>query len=162
MVLVSRGFCGVFAYRLERALFLLTGRLYPVLRLLLLPLILLMGGYSNCDISYHARIGKGLRVLHPSLGVVVSGKAVIGDHLTLVGGNCIGVAARRSDVPFVIGSHVEMGANATIIGPLTLGDRIHIGANACVVKSHPGNDLVLVGNPATPRQRRAPAPTAPR
>ena len=149
-VLLSRSFIGIFTYRTERALFLLFGKPYAVFRILLLPFLLALYWYSNCEIHYHAIIGKGIKILHPSLGVVVSGKAKIGNHLTMVGGNCIGITASKKMTPFVLGNNIEMGVNSTIIGPLQLGNDIKIGANACVIHSYTEDTLVLVGIPAIP------------
>src|SRR5919202_1648890 len=81
----------VVSYRVDRAMFLLFGPAWALLRPLFLPLFLffrLMG--ARGEIHYRASIGRGLRVLHPVLGVVVSARAVIGTNLTMVGGNCIG------------------------------------------------------------------------
>lgn len=149
LILANRGFVGVFLYRIERFIFLLVGKYYFVIRLLIYPIIILLQWYSNCDIHYMAQIGKGLKILHPGLGIVISGKAQIGANLTLVGGNCIGIAAKKSSA-FILGSQIEMGVNSTIIGPIQLGNNIKIGANACVVKSFVKDNLVLVGVPAVP------------
>lgn len=41
---------------------------------------------------------------------------------------------RGSAVPLTIGSHVDIGAGAKIIGDITIGNHVLIGANAVVTK----------------------------
>ncbi|MBL7962695.1 MAG: hypothetical protein JNM31_02510 [Flavobacteriales bacterium] len=45
-----------------------------------------------------------------------------------------------------LGDHMDFGANAVIIGPITIGSDVLIGAGAVVFKEVPTN-AVLVGNP---------------
>jgi serine acetyltransferase len=144
---LSRSFLGCFIYRLERALFLVFGRFYSVLRVLFYPLFTLVQVYTNMDIHYKAKIQGGLLVLHPAVGIVISAKATIGKNLTLVGGNIIGFGLGEKE-EFRIGNNCSLGANAVIIGPLVLADNIKIGASACVVKSCEIEGAVLVGVPA--------------
>ena len=147
-VWLSRAFWGVFQYRLERSLFLVLGRSYSFIRVPFVPLLNLIQAYSNIDIHYKADIKKGLSILHPSVGVVISGQSVIGENLTLTGGNVIGVHKKCVKGTFVIGNQCSLGANATIIGPVILGDNITVGASACVVKSCLTPQSVLIGVPA--------------
>jgi len=143
----SRSFAGIFWYRLDRCLYLLIGNSYRFFRVFLSPLFYLVQVYSNMDIHYQADIGPGFSVLHPSAGVVISGKATIGKKATLTGGNVIG-EGKKTNSAFIIGDNCYLGANACIIGPVILGNNINIGACACVVKSIPGDNLTLVGVPA--------------
>lgn len=55
---------GIFFYRLERGLFLLIGDKYRFVRVLLFPVLNLIGALSRLDINYHADIAGGLNVLH--------------------------------------------------------------------------------------------------
>lgn len=96
------------------------------------------------EIHYRAQIGRGLKILHASLGVVVSGNAVIGEQLTLTGGNCIG---ERGKGTLCIGNNVTLGANAVILGPVHIGDNVQIGAGAVVIHDAIDN-AVLGGVPA--------------
>jgi len=150
LVLLSRSFVGIFVYRLERMLFLIFGSNYRIVRIIFIPIILILNLYSNCEIHYEADIGKGIKILHPSLGVVISRRAKVGNNLTMVGGNCIGISINRVNDIFIIGHSIEMGVNSSIIGPLVLGNNIKIGANACVVHSYLKDTQVLVGVPALP------------
>ena len=116
-------------------------------RVLFCPLLYLVQAMSHVEINYHADIGPGLKILHPSMGVVINGSCIIGDNLTLVGGNVIGLSRPSFGNDFLIGNNVTLGANACIIGPVKLGNNIQIGALACVIKDAP-SDTTLVGVPA--------------
>lgn len=103
----------------------------------------------GAEIHYRAEIGKGMRILHPTLGIIVSGKSVCGENLVLTGENCIGSRPGTAEGAIKIGNNVSLGANAVILGPVTIGDNVQIGAGAVVVKDAPSN-VVLVGVPAHP------------
>lgn len=145
---LSQVFLGILLYRIERSLFLIFGKYYKVIRIIFIPAINILSSYSNLDINYTADIKGGLLILHPSIGCVISGQSIIGENLTLVGGNIIGVKGGKKRKKFIIGDNCTLGANATIIGPIILGNNINIGANACVTKDFKNNNIVLVGTPA--------------
>jgi serine acetyltransferase len=133
------------SYRIDRALFLIFGKSYPLLRPLAFPLFLLFRGMGcRHDIHYRAEIGPGLLVLHPGLGVVVSANAVIGENLTLTGGNCIG---GRKKGRILIGKNFSMGANSSVLGPVKIGNNCSLGMNS-VVTTRCGDDCYLFGVPA--------------
>ncbi|MNF75752.1 Serine acetyltransferase [compost metagenome] len=150
IVFFTRSFWGLFLYRIERAGYLIFGRFYAILRLPFIPFFTLVQSFSNIDIHYKAAIKGGILILHPSVGVVVSGRATIGQNLTLTGGNVIGFNGNKENDVFIIGDHCNLGANATVMGPLVLGNSITVGASSCVVKSFITNHLILVGVPAGP------------
>ncbi|MDB4790210.1 hypothetical protein OAG64_01035 [Akkermansiaceae bacterium] len=87
---MSRSFVGIALYRLKHFAFLLFGRGWQVGRVFISRLLYLGYAYSNTEINYLAQIGPRIKILHPSLGVVISGKAIIGSGLALTGANCIG------------------------------------------------------------------------
>lgn len=138
----------VTSYRIDRMLYLAIGRAYVVLRPLVFPVFLflrLLGGRH--EISYHADIGRGLCIFHPSLGVVVSAKTISGANLTLVGGNCIGSRKNTATEGIRLGSNVCLGVNAVVLGPCILGDNVQIGAGAVVLGDLP-RGACAVGVPA--------------
>lgn len=145
---LSRIFWGLFLYRFERGLFLLIGKPYSIIRVLFIPFFNLIQAYSNMDINYKADIKGGLLVLHPSVGVVISGLSVIGENLTLTGGNVIGGRAGTKEKGIIMGDRCHLGANAVVLGPIVLGNRINIGASACVINSCEIDNTILVGVPA--------------
>ena len=140
------GVLGILMYRIERQLYLWFGKFYLIFRVLVLPILVFFKGLTNIDIHYKANIKGGILILHNAIGVVISGKVVIGENLTLTGGNVIGVSSKEGN--YSIGNSCNLGANATIIGPLKLADKIKIGASACVTKTFENNNLTLVGVPA--------------
>lgn len=138
----------IVSYRLDRAGYLLFGTTWAVGRLLCYPIFLGLRLMSaSHEIHYRANIGPGLKILHPTLGVVINGSATIGKHLTLTGGNCIGLRKMKPTKDFVLGDRVTLGVNAVVLGPVCLGDDINIGAGAVVVNDCEGQ-AVLVGVPA--------------
>jgi len=147
---LNRGVIGIALYRLERMMFLLLGKFWKIFRILFIPFLYPLYAYSNCEISYAAKIGPGIKILHLSMGVVISGFVTIGLNMTLTGGNVIGgKPAVRSNKEFKIGDNLNMGANSVILGPISLGNNVIVGANALVNKSFQ-MDTVLVGVPAQP------------
>lgn len=149
---LSRSFTGILLYRTERGLLLTFGKFYEVIRILFLPLINLIQSYSNLDIHYKADVKGGLSVLHPSMGIVISGKSVIGSNLTLTGGNVIGINKKTINAEFLIGNDCTLGANAVVLGPLKIADNVRIGALACVTKDCLESNVTLVGIPAQVRK----------
>jgi serine acetyltransferase len=154
IIWMSRTFCGLFLYRLERDLIIIFGEAYKYIRIPLTPIFFLLQAYSNIDIHYKSDILGGISILHPSLGIVISGQAVIGARLTLVGGNLIGSKKTCKVDEFVIGDDCHFGGNASLIGPLILGNHIQIGAQACVLDDFPESHQILIGVPATNYIRR--------
>lgn len=149
-IFMTRSFIGVLLYRVERSLFLLLGRSYSFFRILFLPIIYVLQSYSNIDIHYKSSIEGGLSILHPSVGCVISAKAIIGCGLTLTGGNIIGFNKKKTNTIFQIGNNCTLGANAVIIGPLEIKNNVFIGASACVTQSFDQSNMTLVGVPAKP------------
>jgi serine acetyltransferase len=148
LLFFNRAFWGVFSYRIDRSLYLVFKNSYKFIRIFLSPFFYFLQIISNCDIHYKANIKGGINIHHPSLGVVISGKSIIGEMLTLTGGNAIGIKSSSDEALISIGDYCNMGANSCIIGPLQLGSNLKIAALACVVKSYCEDNLILVGVPA--------------
>ena len=145
---LSRAFAGLLLYRVERGFLLTFGKMYEIVRILFSPLIHLIQAYSNMDIHYKADVKGGLLVLHPSMGVTISGVAIIGTNLTLTGGNVIGISKKCNQGDFIIGNNCNLGANAVVLGPIKIGNNINIGALACVTKDFLESNSTLIGVPA--------------
>lgn len=148
MIVFNRAFWGVFSYRIDRFLYMMFKDNYKFIRFFLSPVFYLLQIISNCEIHYKADIQGGINIHHPSLGIVISGKAIIGKKLTLTGGNTIGIKKGSHTTTILIGDNCNLGANACIIGPLKLGNNILVGAMACVVKSFQTDNICLTGVPA--------------
>jgi serine O-acetyltransferase len=86
----------------------------------------------------------GIRIVHPN-GIVIHGKAVIGNNLTIFQQVTIGVIEKSEIVqkPPIIGNNVYIGAGAKILGNIVIGDNVKIGANAVVTKDVPANATVV-------------------
>lgn len=97
-------------------------------------------------IPHTATIGKNVVLGYGGLGIVVHGRAVIGDGCHIDQNVTIDGTSRKYEVP-VLGKNVYVGAGAKILGPVTIGDDVVIGANAVAVSDIPSNSLV-VGVPA--------------
>lgn len=145
---LSRLFWGVLSYRVERGLYLLIGKPYEKIRIIFTPFINMVQAYSNLDLDYRSDIKGGLIVLHPSVGVVISGLSIIGENLTLTGGNIIGARPGCKYGDIKLGNNCTLGANAVVLGPIELANGITIGASACVIKSCLVENATLIGVPA--------------
>jgi len=138
----------IVSYRLDRFGYLLFKNVWPAIRVLFYPIFLVLRMISaSHEIHYAANIGRGLKILHPSLGVVINGKSILGEHLILTGGNCIGKRNAMGQGSLVVGSNVFLGANAVVLGPIRIGNRVQVGAGAVVIDDLP-NNVVVVGVPA--------------
>ena len=98
-----------------------------------------------CDFKIKTEIGKGLHIPHP-IGIVINGKAKIGNNCTIMQQVTIGNKLNDDKIP-EIGNNVFIGAGAKIIGNIKIEDNVIIGANAVVTKSIPKN-CIVAGIPA--------------
>ena len=95
---------------------------------------------SGADIQLNSvNIEGGLLLPHPN-GIVLHPDVVIG-------ANCLIFQQVTITSGVKIGFHVDIGAGAKIIGPLSIGDNVRIGANAVVTKDIP-SDCTVCGIPA--------------
>ena len=98
---------------------------------------------SGADIPLNCKLGGGFMIPHPN-GVVIYPGTEIGPNCMLFQQVTIGHA--EGGVP-KLGGHVDVGAGARLIGPITIGDHARIGANAVVTKDVPAG-AIAVGIPA--------------
>jgi serine O-acetyltransferase len=94
---------------------------------------------SGADIPLSCQIAGGLKLTHPN-GVTIHPKAIIGP-------NCLILQQVTIVAGVKVGGHVDLGAGAKIIRPVTIGDRAKIGANAVVLCDVPAG-ATAVGIPA--------------
>ena len=97
-------------------------------------------------ITFNAKIGVGLRVVHLG-GINIHGNAVIGENFTVLDNVSIGQAKRRDglDVP-TIGNNVYVGSCSKIVGKIHIGDNVTIGTLTLVNKDV-GTNQTVVGIP---------------
>ena len=110
---------------------------------------------SGAEIPLSCRIGGGLLIRHPN-GIVIHPEAQIGVNCLIFQQVTIGTRGRPG-VP-QIGSHVDIGAGAKILGAVRIGAHARIGANAVVLSDVPSG-AVAVGIPAKISNRSASSPS---
>lgn len=116
----------------------------------------LNSSFGNAVIGRGVDFGPGFVLFH-SNGVVINKAVRGGSNVHLHHEVTIG-ADEDGNAP-VLGSNIDIGAGAKIIGGVTIGDGAKVGANAVVVHDVAAGSTV-VGIPAKPvRQRPAPGTT---
>ncbi|MFW2830006.1 serine acetyltransferase [Sphingomonas sp. ID0503] len=98
---------------------------------------------TGADIPINAKIGGGLLMPHPN-GIVVHSDAQIGPNCLLM--QQVTLGATEVGAPRLMG-HVDCGAGAKILGPVTLQEHCKVGANAVVLTDVPAG-ATAVGVPA--------------
>jgi serine O-acetyltransferase len=98
---------------------------------------------TGAEIPLNCDIGGGLLIPHPN-GIVIHPGARIGVNCLIF--QQVTIGTRNSDAPIIEG-HVDIGAGAKILGPVTIGAHARVGANAVVLSDVPGG-CVAVGIPA--------------
>lgn len=101
---------------------------------------------AGVEIGLQCKIGKNCNIWHS--GVVING--VIGDNCTFHGNNIVGnkgkVNENQNQFP-VLGSNVDIGAGAVLIGKIKVADNSIIGAGSVVTKSFIQPGSIIVGVP---------------
>lgn len=98
------------------------------------------------ELPRRLQCGERIDLPHGARGLVVHGRAVIGDDVTLHHNVTLGASRGGGPAP-TLESGVEVGCGAAILGGITIGKGATIGANAVVLHDVPAG-AVAVGNPA--------------
>ena len=101
-------------------------------RLLCKPIVLRHRFWSivtGADIPLTCQIGGGLLIPHPN-GIVISPSAVIGVNCLIF--QQVTIGTRRGGGAPIIEGHVDIGAGAKILGPVTIAAHSEIKANSVV------------------------------
>ncbi len=98
----------------------------------------------NCDLPPVIKIGKGSRLGHRGIGVVINSKAIIGRNVIIA--QNVTVAGRDGKAP-VIEDWCYLGANSVVLGGVKLGKDSYVGALTFVNKDVP-DGAVVAGIPA--------------
>ncbi|MBH1852273.1 hypothetical protein I5V61_08335 [Stenotrophomonas maltophilia] len=137
----------------------LISRMPKAIRLPLLPVVaayrVAVEWMLGVEIPWKTRIGPGASLYH-GVGLVINDRAIIGRNVVLRHCTTIGVRVTSSSfdgIAPVIGDNVDIGSNATIIGPIKIGNNVSIGAGSVVITDVP-DDCIAVGNPARIINRR--------
>jgi len=112
---------------------------------------------TGADISWHAKIGKGLVLSHPN-GVVIGPYCRIGDDCIIQQGVTLGgtgIPGQGESSSPTIGDRVLFGAGCKVLGSISVNDDCTLGANAVVITDVPASSIA-VGVPARPRPKLAP------
>lgn len=115
------------------------------LGILIRPLYRIYNIVLGIDIPYKVKCGKNLTIYHP-LGIVINKDVTIGDNCIIRHNTTIGSKNSENDCPS-IGSNVDIGCNALILGKIKIGDNVIIGAGSVVLKDVE-NNAIVAGNPA--------------
>ena len=114
---------------------------YKILNWIFMKLIV------GARIPLETRIGGGIRMPH-GIGIVIHGKCVIGNNLTIFQQATIGAIEGKGtdEKPPILGDNVYIGAGAKILGNIKIGNNVKIGANAVVTKDVPDGATVIEYN----------------
>jgi serine O-acetyltransferase len=94
---------------------------------------------TAADIPLNCQLGGGLLLTHPT-GIVIHPEAEVGPNCLLLQQVTLTAGVR-------LGGHVDVGAGAKIVRPVSIGDHASIGANAVVLIDVPAG-ATAVGVPA--------------
>lgn len=109
----------------------------------------ILGEKTGVEIASHCKIGRCLDIWHGN--VVIS--ANLGDNCIIHGNNVLGNRGGDSVGIPILGNCVDVGAGAIIIGDIFIADNCIIGANAVVNKSVIKESSLVVGIPASIKER---------
>jgi serine O-acetyltransferase len=152
VTLTNRGFQAVLLYRIGHALWKRGVPMVPMF------LARIAQHLFAVDISYKARLGPGIVIVH-GFGVVIGSDVQIEGDCCIYHGVTLGdrgsewVNSTREDGHPRVGREVMFGAGAKVLGPIRIGDNSVIGANAVVLTDVPP-DSVAAGIPARVISRR--------
>lgn len=141
--LLGLGFWALIVYRFGHARFAIGNKLirlpWTVVYIVLHKLVEIFCGIS---IGSRASIGRRFSIEHHGC-IVIHGATVIGDDCLIRHGVTLGNSGGDdlSGAPR-IGSRVQIGAGAKVLGGITVGDDVIIGANAVVVRDVPEKSVV--------------------
>ena len=81
-------------------------------------------------------------------GIIFGNNIELAPGVSIISSNhkATNLSKHENGKPIIIGNHVWIGANATVLPGVTIGNNVTIGANSVVTKDIPSNS-VAVGNP---------------
>lgn len=107
----------------------------------------LMRFLTGIEIHPGARIGKGLFIDH-GMGIVIGETAEIGDNCVLYHGVTLGGTGKDKGKRHPsVGNNVQIGCQATLLGPITVGNNVKIGAETVIINMNVPSNCTVVGAP---------------
>ena len=90
-------------------------------------------------------------------GIVFGSNVELGPGVSVISSNhkSDNLREHTSGKPIVIGNHVWIGANSTILPEVNIGNNVIIGANSLVINNIPSNSIA-VGNPCKVIKQKEP------
>ena len=142
-----QGFWVMLVYRFGRWRYTLTrGWIRKPLSFLYKFLYKIVQILTGIELPCEVPVGRNFRIDHFG-DIIISGFAAFGDDCIVRNGVTVGLKRIDEFCAPQIGSHVNIGAGAKVLGKITIGDNVDIGANAVVLTDVP-DDHVAVGIPA--------------
>jgi len=135
-ILVSPGLHAIWAYRLSHWLWQRGARLAARM------LANVVRRRTGIEIHPAAQLGRRLVIDH-GMGVVIGETAVVGDDVLIYQGVTLGGVKRNGGKRHpTVQARVMLGANATLLGPITIGADARIGACVTLRQSVPPGTTV--------------------
>ena len=90
-------------------------------------------------------------------GIIFGNNIELAPGVSIISSNhkATNLSKHENGKPIIIGNHVWIGANATVLPGVTIGNNVTIGANSVVTKNIPSNS-VAVGNPCEVLKQKDP------
>lgn len=106
---------------------------------------------TGIELPCETKVGKHFVIDHFG-GIIISGYARFGDHCRVRNGVVVGLKNVDDPCAPQIGSHVDIGSGAKLLGNIRIGDHVIVGANAVVLQDVP-DWHIAVGVPAVNKPR---------
>ena len=152
--LAAQGFWVMLVYRFGRWRYgVRPALLRKLLSLIYKMLFKLVQIVTGIELPCEVVVGRNFVIDHFG-GIVISGYAQFGDDCRIRNGVVVGLKNVDEPIAPVIGSNVDIGAGAKLLGNIRIGNNVVIGANAVVLTDVP-DDSLAVGVPAIIKPRPA-------
>ena len=136
-VFLYQGFWAILLHKIAHQLY--NWRLYFLARLV----SQIARFFTQIEIHPGAKVSDEVFIDHGA-GVVIGETAEVGKNVVIFHGATLGGTGKDVGKRHpTVGDNVMIGANATILGPITIGDGAKIGACAIVVKDVPAGTTIV-------------------
>jgi serine O-acetyltransferase len=115
---------------------------------------------TGIELPCEVPVGRNFRIDHFG-DIIISGYASFGDNCIIRNGVTVGLKNIEEKAAPKIGSNVNIGTGAKLLGNITIGNNVDIGANAVVINSVPDNSIAI-GIPARIIPKKKDVPLEPK